>query len=367
MRGGSLPTDKVPLQKRLQTLPLRMSPTSKRRSIPPNFPPPYPQHSSPTQPDTITPSDSDSEDPNRATYHQNAQHDPRSLGGQTWQATVSSTDHRPPSFTMEPGPVDGDMDMMMDGPDLHLQSTPASEHLEPGPSQPDPISSSSITNRMPTPIHCSFAAQVRGNNWGGAAGNVMQAVPQTQQPQREPYHGVGMLGHESIPRSLDGPTATAAVMADWNQVQNRRLPSPISETGGEEGSEALGSPPGMILDSSMGHLNCHGHQHPLLSSLPPRANSAMEMGSGPTMGVPPRFATPNNIDSGGVSPESPNESAMEVDAGTSPKKGHTRSRHTLNSWTLQPGMKKSFSIGYRADCEKCRMKVPGHFNHIIVS
>ncbi len=28
---------------------------------------------------------------------------------------------------------------------------------------------------------------------------------------------------------------------------------------------------------------------------------------------------------------------------------------------------KSFSIGYRADCEKCRNRVPGHFNHIIVS
>ncbi|CCF47106.1 hypothetical protein CH063_15626 [Colletotrichum higginsianum] len=49
------------------------------------------------------------------------------------------------------------------------------------------------------------------------------------------------------------------------------------------------------------------------------------------------------------------------------RKGHIRSRHTVNSWTWQPGMKKSLSIGYRADCEKCRLKVPGHFNHIIVS
>lgn len=27
--------------------------------------------------------------------------------------------------------------------------------------------------------------------------------------------------------------------------------------------------------------------------------------------------------------------------------------------------KKSFSMGFRADCEKCRQKVPGHFNHIV--
>ncbi|CRK23673.1 hypothetical protein BN1708_018050, partial [Verticillium longisporum] len=46
-------------------------------------------------------------------------------------------------------------------------------------------------------------------------------------------------------------------------------------------------------------------------------------------------------------------------------RGHMRSHHTINTWTWQPGMKKSFSIGYRADCEKCRLKVPGHFNHII--
>lgn len=249
---------------------------------------------------------------------------------------------------------------------------PDGDHLRPGPSQPDPISPS-INGRMPTPIHCSFAAQVRGNNWGGAAGNMMLAAGPMQQSQsnrtsrRETYHGVGMLGHESIPRSLDGPTATAAVMADWTLVQNRRLPSPISENGGEDGSEHLGSPPGMILDSSMGHINCHGHQHPLLSSLPPRAISAMEMGSPLAANVPPRVATPNVVsdDSSG----SPNGSAMEVDpsATSSPRKGHTRSRHTVNSWTLQAGMKKSFSIGYRADCDKCRMKVPGHFNHIIIS
>ncbi|RKF57149.1 hypothetical protein OnM2_076045 [Erysiphe neolycopersici] len=30
-------------------------------------------------------------------------------------------------------------------------------------------------------------------------------------------------------------------------------------------------------------------------------------------------------------------------------------------------IKKSFSMGYRANCEKCKMKVPGHFSHIIMS
>ncbi|KAK2626816.1 hypothetical protein QTJ16_003991 [Diplocarpon rosae] len=61
----------------------------------------------------------------------------------------------------------------------------------------------------------------------------------------------------------------------------------------------------------------------------------------------------------------------DPDTETPTKKGHTRSKHSLRSWTgsgselAGTGMKRSFSMGYRADCEKCRMKVPGHFSHII--
>ncbi|QSZ35402.1 hypothetical protein DSL72_008272 [Monilinia vaccinii-corymbosi] len=57
------------------------------------------------------------------------------------------------------------------------------------------------------------------------------------------------------------------------------------------------------------------------------------------------------------------------------KKGHTRSKHSLRNWNGSTGdlsgnlngvgTKRSFSMGYRADCEKCRNKVPGHFSHII--
>lgn len=71
---------------------------------------------------------------------------------------------------------------------------------------------------------------------------------------------------------------------------------------------------------------------------------------------------------------------MDVESSSQPvpvmetptKKGHTRSKHSLRAWTGNGselpgggGQKRSFSLGYRADCEKCRMKVPGHFSHII--
>jgi hypothetical protein len=232
-------------------------------------------------------------------------------------------------------------------------------------------SAPSIAGRMPTPIHCSFAAQVRGNNWSGNAGSVMQggslagtgedvnALAYGSNLAMDSCQSSGVMGHESVPRSFDGPAAAAQVMADWNMVQNRRLPSPISESGGEDGS--LESPR-MILDSSaqgMGHLDHLTHRHPLMSTLPARSNSAGAMLQGSS---PERECTPGA--------ESPNANAMDVEspATPSPRKGHVRSKHTVNSWTaLQPGMKRSFSIGYRADCEKCRMKVPGHFNHIIIS
>ena len=65
------------------------------------------------------------------------------------------------------------------------------------------------------------------------------------------------------------------------------------------------------------------------------------------------------------------ENSSQPDKETPTKKGHTRSKHSLRNWTGfggevgGAGMKRSFSMGYRADCEKCRMKVPGHFSHII--
>lgn len=64
----------------------------------------------------------------------------------------------------------------------------------------------------------------------------------------------------------------------------------------------------------------------------------------------------------------------------SPKKGHRRSPYGFNNlanWSLNNGMagagvgageqKKTFSMGYRSDCEKCRDRVPGHFSHIITT
>lgn len=287
------------------------------------------------------------------------------------------TPHMTPPETYLTEPTDGfcsttaggnDMDMDMDCGDQLAQPRTSLEsndsHLEPGPFHPD-VMTSDLNGRIPTPIQPSFAAQVRGNNWGGAAGNIMQpqhvrTAPSPLNMEYRATHSMdgaqGYMNSESaVPRTMDHAT-----MNDWSVVQNRSLPSPISETGGEE----MGSP-GMVLDSGTASMF---------------RRKSLDMGNGgqlkshSTMSLP---LEPREVDEvhGPASPEYTRsqlgvaDNAMDTDgpATPSPRKSHTRNRHTVNNWTQQPGMKKSFSIGYRADCEKCRMKVPGHFNHIIVS
>lgn len=329
-----------------------MSPSSKRLSFPPAFnngslSSNNVSFNAPQPPHTITPGDSDSEDANK--FHMQQQNAASSFSAPGTIPPPSTVDA---AFTHAPEMVDGyrmndvDMDMDMDGADNQMQPQNAT-HLGPGQSQPDPAQPGSISSRMPTPIQPSFAAQIRGNNWGGAAGNLMHSSAFSQPPN-----------DRSTPRSLDHHT-----MADWNSVQNRRLPSPISESGGED----LGSP-GMVLDTQ------------LRQGMPPRAASAMDFSAPPR--TPSALSTFSDVtgdcSTGSISSCSGHTNSAHSGAGAnamdieppvapSPKKGHARSRHTLNGWTQVPGMKKTFSIGYRADCEKCQQKVPGHFNHIIVS
>ncbi|KAI1104981.1 hypothetical protein F4804DRAFT_166258 [Jackrogersella minutella] len=292
--------------KRLQSLPLRTSPQQKRWSGPPGFPT---ATSTATPPTTITPTDSDSEE---AQYQQHS-----NLG-------------------MD---MDSAMDMMVDY---------SSEQFLHGPSHPDHIDPN-MNGRMPTPINCTFAAQVRGNNWG-PSNQTMHATNRSVSGTATEAQSFP-TGHDeaSVPRSLGGAI-------EWSLVQNRRLPSPISESGGEDAPTS----PGMVLDSRQPAAS--QLQRPFLPHMPHSTNPH-------TMALHPNIQTvaPSSDGDAGMMDADPDASSAPPTPSPRGKFGHSRSKHTLNSWTLQPGMKKSFSIGYRADCEKCRMKIPGHFNHIIIS
>ncbi|KAI8958809.1 hypothetical protein F5Y11DRAFT_26899 [Daldinia sp. FL1419] len=296
--------------KRLQSLPLRTSPAQKRWTGAPGFPT-APAITATTPPSSVTPTDSD------------------------------SGDMRNQQQSIPPMDVDRDMDMIMDS---------SSEPFQPNLSQEESYGAS-ITGRLPTPIHCTFAAQVRGPNWGP----INQAVYAANRSTDLVSDGGGDFAHaqpfptrhdeSSVPRYLG--------TAEWSMVQNRRLPSPISESGGEDAPVS----PGMMLDSTT-------PQRPYLPHMPHSTNPH-------AMAIHPNIQTitPAADSDAGMMDTDPTSSPSSAPATPSPrgKFGHSRSKHTLNNWTLQPGMKKSFSIGYRADCEKCRMKIPGHFNHIIIS
>ncbi|KAK7424709.1 hypothetical protein QQX98_000287 [Neonectria punicea] len=201
--------------------------------------------------------------------------------------------------------------------------------------------SDNANGRMPTPILPSFAAQVRGQQceWAGPG------------PAVTALNGVVNLGHQQTGFSDDQCVPrTMTASSPWQAIQNnRRLPSPISEGDDSMSSQHVTSP-------EMAHDMCiPTHQ----------ANNLEYMAPQPS--PPHAMEHPNAMMD--VEAQSPPAADGEEDPTTpSPnRRGHTRSRHTVNNWTWQPGMKKSFSIGYRVDCEKCRLKVPGHFNHIIVS
>ncbi|CAK7236111.1 hypothetical protein SCUCBS95973_009495 [Sporothrix curviconia] len=324
--------------KRLHTLPYRTSPTSPRKWSLSNTGSKFEGGPDPA----MTPPGSFSEDPSQVQRELQQTVAQQAELQQQQQQSIYGHQNGIPTVT-ESG--DMDMDMATDeiqGSTSQMAYGEHNHHLVPGPAQPD--QDSVIASRMPTPIQPSFAAQVRGNNWGGAAGNIM-------------HNNISMANPEdrSVPRTLDHP----AVMGEWSMVQNRSLPSPISEIGVEEGGS-----PDMVLDSmalqgvSYDQLihepieGCGEHDGDLLQS--PDRSATMRSSPGPMAASSPIRGSNSGLDS-------------DPAATPSPRKGHTRSRHTIVAWTAQPGMKRAFSIGYRADCEKCRNRVPGHFNHIIVS
>lgn len=170
--------------------------------------------------------------------------------------------------------------------------------------------------RTPTPIQPNFSSNLRAPNqhWAEQAGR----------------QGIVNMGHQQT--GLAPPMEIKSRTSSWQMMhQNHSLPSPISET-----ESGVLETPQVIVEP------CHTHS----SAYPEmqHSNAVMDI---------ERLPVPeDNADAPSPSP---------------PRKGHSRSVHTVNSWTWQPGMKKSFSIGFRSDCEKCRDKVPGHFNHIVIS
>ncbi|KAL5606516.1 hypothetical protein BROUX41_002919 [Berkeleyomyces rouxiae] len=182
---------------------------------------------------------------------------------------------------------------------------------------------SSFANQIPTPVDTSFPTQHRSWSGPGPAISYLNGSRQfSNEHEAIAYHNVDDT--TSIPRTIETDPSWANVHS--HNLDQSGLPSPELSFGGASQEQA-------------------------------NVDIDMDYEQSPEREFPPQMQVPILQE-----PSSPSQ-----DSSSSPSwKGHNRSRHTVNSWTWQPGMKRSFSIGYCSDCEKCQMKVPGHFNHIVI-
>ncbi|KHO01615.1 uncharacterized protein MAM_00616 [Metarhizium album ARSEF 1941] len=261
-------------------------------------------------------------------------------------ASSSSAGPRP---HLEPfQPPSGQDALLQQDAEMDMMDTTISPPLDQdGVAQPPALLLGRSTARMPTPIQPHFAAQVRGQHSGWAADLRAQTTP----------NGVANLGHHVMGISQEQSVSRAMTRGpDWQTLQNhRRPPSPISEMSDPSMQDGSDIPTCVMMDSE-DHLGQQSQLSPVHGAMSghPSPLHAMEH--------------PNAmIDSDSHHLLLHGESDIDLSTPSPTRKGHQRSKHTVNSWTWQPGMKKSFSIGYRSDCEKCRLKVPGHFNHIVIS
>lgn len=137
------------------------------------------------------------------------------------------------------------------------------------------------------------------------------------------------------PEGCSGNTflqASSKPEADW--LRRRRLPSPISEDG-----DASPFPVGSSPSSTRPHS-------PMSATLDPSTRQWLTV---PEPDLEPTARQPGS------------PVAVTVD--------RTSSSAAVESLSdaVPRRTKISFSMGYRADCEKCRLRVPGHYSHIVRS
>jgi hypothetical protein len=188
-----------------------------------------------------------------------------------------------------------------------------------GRSQPSPIPQHLVSQslnisggRTATPIHGHFTLNMR--------------------PER-------MIESNNVNSPVRVPSKTAEE-ADW--WRRRRLPSPISESG----------------DTAEEQLN-----EPLAS--PPTDEDTLDMSNWPDS--PSSMAVDSDITSPPQTFLQVPEQSIDIPARLYSDDHHMAAISEPVTATTRRKGKIGFAMGYRADCEKCQMKVPGHYSHIVRS
>ncbi|KAI9827859.1 MAG: hypothetical protein M1832_004348 [Thelocarpon impressellum] len=182
---------------------------------------------------------------------------------------------------------------------------------------------------------------------------LVSSPPQAHARLPTPMFGSFFL-HPSAarPGADDMPLDEAAdPTTQYRHMARRRLPSPISE--GEDGTASpLGG-----AGEMMGRLGVGGAGG--MGSIVGRLVEADEEDEAMAVaGAVMATATATDLAVAAEPDDKPEEGA-----GDRQRRGRSRSRRADGKDRLEG--KPVLSMGYRADCEKCRARVPGHYSHVI--
>ncbi|KAJ4376458.1 hypothetical protein N0V83_001742 [Neocucurbitaria cava] len=239
-------------------------------------------------------------------------------------------------------PLDYDMDME-DEDDLDVRSQPPESpafstststlFMRPAMLKPSLFSTSSEaaanTGRIPTPIHPTFKRGGMGMGMGGMHGlgypTSGSAGGGLNTSTSGAVGGVSSMqggGPPPPPSARKGGGGQHRPDMENNDPRSRRMPSPISE------DEDIPDTPTALTQSQLSRLS-FSHPHP------PNSSDQMETE---------------------VSDSADSAAALALLPPPTP-----RGRKRSGALT---GMGR-FSMGYRDDCEKCRLRVPGHYSHFL--
>ncbi|KAK2765216.1 hypothetical protein FQN54_008915 [Arachnomyces sp. PD_36] len=329
-------------RKKPRPLPFRTSPTSKHtRSFSQN----HLHHFIPRADHTLTPTESSDEDE----ADDNDKH--RKPKAQSFLPPVELPTLQLPNNNNS---TDCDMEMADPEPQPTAALSPWSAGLtnNGGTLMPSPIPGHLINQslnlsggRTATPIYGHFTRNMDLN-----------AMAQTSSPALAPPS----WGKVSSP-------APSTAESDW--WRRRRLPSPISE-----GEDSPATPADYMTGQLREMYGKYQEDFGGLAPLPDDDDSMLDA----TRQAVPRIVT-SSVDENGVAQN--RAPPVELSAPPAPRFRHTehsnndqpladthgQSHNRSNGFGASGGGKISFSMGYRADCDKCQRKVPGHYSHIVRS
>lgn len=219
---------------------------------------------------------------------------------------------------------------------IHAMLPPARPVTRPPRLNPESLNYNPSGGRLPTPIHGHFLNSQHVSHEQGLDQRPLQQAnfqPPTSL-MRSDRHNSSFKRPSNIKiRITPGAYALQA-------PSSHMLPSPISE--GDPDALAGGrlARLSVVSDDAMDVESDGAVKNILASSAKVDANKNDNAAvQAPTLQLP---------------------SPVKADLPTSTRNTHER-RRSLTA----PSEKKRFCMGYRDDCEKCRMRVPGHFSHFL--